>query len=625
MKAKKNALISAQRKYEELIAAGKITQEQKEAYQKLVEQLQIDVSNVDSGVAHLAAEPTLLANNKKGPATKPTDAILSRLHSEQLGLLHAKQTLESMKSDASEVGLLREQARQEVALLLENDTHTKQAHSKAQEAELVEAITNKKVLLNAAAELQALRSKLPKLSDEVEDLEARAANGNTNKPQARAENAAVAMLRGIATHSAEARAALAQLEPEVKKMTELAARKDVATFTIENEKRLKDLRVQSIVNTRERLQAEGEIELNDIKQRYDEQIALAMKNNADVGKILSMRAEEIDLHNKKVQRSMMTPIEKMAEQWKDGYQQINDATATWSNGFLGELGKTLTGAKSSWRNFLASMLTDILNMQLKQSFGQKITEAFGGIGGKIGGLLGMMAPNATAQPAAQTVGEGTTQAAAGMAGQSAQAMFMESMRKMAGTANVANTGLTDMATQGVEQATMGLVQQAVQTGEASVAQTAASATLDWLSASAQMAAAALDPLAIQQAASSVASAFANGGIMSSMGSMPLKKYASGGIANSPQLALFGEGSMNEAYVPLPDGRSIPVTMKVDGNGGQSDGGQNVVISITVNQGGTTSEKASGDASSYKQMADRVRAVVQDELVKQKRPGGALYT
>lgn len=55
--------------------------------------------------------------------------------------------------------------------------------------------------------------------------------------------------------------------------------------------------------------------------------------------------------------------------------------------------------------------------------------------------------------------------------------------------------------------------------------------------------------------------FENGGIMSSAGAIPLNRYAGGGIANSPQLALFGEGRMNEAYVPLPDGRSIPVKMQ----------------------------------------------------------------
>jgi hypothetical protein len=55
--------------------------------------------------------------------------------------------------------------------------------------------------------------------------------------------------------------------------------------------------------------------------------------------------------------------------------------------------------------------------------------------------------------------------------------------------------------------------------------------------------------------------FANGGIMTPAGPLPLHSYASGGIASSPQLALFGEGRMNEAFVPLPDGRSIPVSLR----------------------------------------------------------------
>ena len=52
--------------------------------------------------------------------------------------------------------------------------------------------------------------------------------------------------------------------------------------------------------------------------------------------------------------------------------------------------------------------------------------------------------------------------------------------------------------------------------------------------------------------------FANGGIMTSKGPIQLNHYANGGIASSPQMAIFGEGSRPEAYVPLPDGRSIPV-------------------------------------------------------------------
>jgi hypothetical protein len=54
--------------------------------------------------------------------------------------------------------------------------------------------------------------------------------------------------------------------------------------------------------------------------------------------------------------------------------------------------------------------------------------------------------------------------------------------------------------------------------------------------------------------------FAEGGVMTSMGAMPLRRYSQGGIANRPQMAMYGEGSQPEAFVPLPDGRRIPVNL-----------------------------------------------------------------
>lgn len=71
--------------------------------------------------------------------------------------------------------------------------------------------------------------------------------------------------------------------------------------------------------------------------------------------------------------------------------------------------------------------------------------------------------------------------------------------------------------------------------------------------------------------------FADGGVMTSAGPLPLHRYASGGIADSPQLAMFGEGRGAEAYVPLPDGRSIPV--KMDGSAG---GAGSAAPRITIN-------------------------------------------
>jgi hypothetical protein len=78
--------------------------------------------------------------------------------------------------------------------------------------------------------------------------------------------------------------------------------------------------------------------------------------------------------------------------------------------------------------------------------------------------------------------------------------------------------------------------------------------------------------------------FANGGIMTTSGPMPLKRYANGGIANSPQLAMYGEGRKPEAYVPLPDGRRIPVKLDAAGALGRYP---------RLDAGGNSSDTATG--------------------------------
>lgn len=55
--------------------------------------------------------------------------------------------------------------------------------------------------------------------------------------------------------------------------------------------------------------------------------------------------------------------------------------------------------------------------------------------------------------------------------------------------------------------------------------------------------------------------FATGGIMTPQGAVPLRRYARGGIATAPQAAIYGEGATPEAFVPLPDGRRIPVALR----------------------------------------------------------------
>lgn len=111
-------------------------------------------------------------------------------------------------------------------------------------------------------------------------------------------------------------------------------------------------------------------------------------------------------------------------------------------------------------------------------------------------------------------------------------------------------------------------------------------------------------------------AFAKGGIMTSRGPARLKAYAQGGIANSPQMAVFGEGSRPEAYVPLPDGRSIPVTMKAPGGNGDV----NVSVSVSVEKGEASVRSDSDSGADFGRM---IGAAVKGIIIQEKRPGGLL--
>nr|EIW0138695.1 tape measure protein [Klebsiella pneumoniae] len=118
---------------------------------------------------------------------------------------------------------------------------------------------------------------------------------------------------------------------------------------------------------------------------------------------------------------------------------------------------------------------------------------------------------------------------------------------------------------------------------------------------------------------------ANGGIFGKEGVVPLRAYQKGGIATSPQLAMFGEGSMNEAYVPLPDGRTIPVTLSAE-SARKSTGNavSPVSIQINVTKDGRTSESSSGSESNlWNGAARQIKSIVLETIAEEKRSGGSL--
>lgn len=76
-----------------------------------------------------------------------------------------------------------------------------------------------------------------------------------------------------------------------------------------------------------------------------------------------------------------------------------------------------------------------------------------------------------------------------------------------------------------------------------------------------------------------------GGVMSGKrmgGNLPLKAYATGGIADRPQLAVFGEGNSagGEAFVPLGPSRKIGVEIRGDALPGQGPS-QGVTVNLVV--------------------------------------------
>ena len=185
--------------------------------------------------------------------------------------------------------------------------------------------------------------------------------------------------------------------------------------------------------------------------------------------------------------------------------------------------------------------------------------------------------------------------------------FKESFKQAYDAATDLGSNLASIATNGIDGLTNAIVEFAT-TGKASFKEFAASVLKD-LSAM-------LIKFAIFKAVGALfpgLTGFANGGIMTSSGPAPLKKYASGGIANSPQLAMFGEGSQPEAYVPLPDGRRIPVAM-------QGGSGGNTTVNVSVDAKGTSVQGNSGQGE---QLGRVIAQAVQAELIKQKRPGGLL--
>ena len=111
-------------------------------------------------------------------------------------------------------------------------------------------------------------------------------------------------------------------------------------------------------------------------------------------------------------------------------------------------------------------------------------------------------------------------------------------------------------------------------------------------------------------------AFGGGGAAFNPSAFSIPAFANGGMVTGPTMGLVGEGRYNEAIVPLPDGKSIPVQLA----GG--DGGNQIISNITVNvNNGQAQSNATGSNSS--EMGRKIEGAVKQVIVGELRPGGLL--
>jgi len=380
----------------------------------------------------------------------------------------------------------------------------------------------------------------------------------------------------------------------------------------------------------------------DDKKKLEASLAVARKAYRE-----ETKAAEIDYA-----QASKTELQHLRDEWLDLTQQMNQASADWARNFLTEVQNVTETGKFSWRSLLTSMLQDTNRALLQKGFGGLITSGMQSIGGLVQKGISFVTGNSSPTAGAggfdsflnslfgndqtqqgnlpvdptlnavrvTTVGGGALGASGELdpveAGK--QTMFQTVREKLMGVFDWMKSGFSSVLdnvdgwfgdlVSGIGDNFSGLFEGLGSWISQLFSGGGGAGGGNWMSQ--------LGTLAM--------SFFEDGGIMTKFGSLPLKKYAKGGIANSPQLALFGEGRKPEAYVPLPDGRSIPVTIA----GGTAAGGgtpsvieNNVKIEINVQSGGTSNTTSNARDSVWTEIAEKVEGVVMNTLTKQQRPGG----
>lgn len=409
----------------------------------------------------------------------------------------------------------------------------------------------------------------------------------------------------------------------------------VVNETIGLETKLREEQIRGITNSRAREAATHQLRLKEIQEKMDREIAAAGGAEETIAAIRSKAGLERDIENQRFLNANKSALDRLVDDWTDVYGQIDTFVGNTTKGWMDALVEYTTTGSLNLKKMAQSFINDLARIQLQQAFapimkkvGDFMTSALGGLfGGGAASTGGTPKYDTSTGGMLVTVTNTLAAAANGLFGQGEvgedgkvkdQGLVIEMFNKIKEGASSVWNFVKDGFNRSLSFIQNDFMNMVGDFGSSfsSLLSSLGSSLNSILSS---VGGGGGDFLSTAFSAVSGFFGFANGGIMSASGSVPLRKYANGGIATSPQLALFGEGSMNEAYVPLPDGRSIPVTMTNPGGGVM----QNVQINITVNKDGTETTTGNNTAM-YRQMGERIKQVVREELINQQRPGGTLY-
>ena len=390
---------------------------------------------------------------------------------------------------------------------------------------------------------------------------------------------------------------------------------------------------------------------------------IELRDKATDPKIISLYNKQLNqlvaAGNNALIKQTGTATQQLALEYENLAEQIE---GTWTDLFSG-LTDTLTdfvvNGKMSFSSLATSILKDITNMVVKTQITLPLMNMLGmgttNAGNAQSGNLMNGVASAIANQGVQlgnsggavangdkSVGEATKETASGI-----NSMGQASQNAASGLSQAVNgvwdwtkslftgTDATKDQTKAVNSSILSMGNLSTAAGAlaatfAMVGASSSSSSSRWLNFGLSLASTAVSAWAGSASSSSSepkpnVKKHANGGIFGKEGVVPLRAYQKGGIATSPQLAMFGEGSMNEAYVPLPDGRTIPVTLSAE-SAGKSTGNavSPVSIQINVTKDGRTSESSSGSESNlWNGAARQIKSIVLETIAEEKRSGGSL--